>query len=51
MVHVFVNGRPAVAGGTLTAERAGRVLRKNREPVPGSGGSGPSIGPHPHGVR
>jgi N-acyl-D-amino-acid deacylase len=29
MVHVFVNGRAAIAGGAPTAERAGRVLRKH----------------------
>jgi N-acyl-D-aspartate/D-glutamate deacylase len=28
MVHVFVNGRPAVADGVQTTERAGRVLRR-----------------------
>jgi N-acyl-D-amino-acid deacylase len=28
MVHVFVNGRAAVANGALTSERAGRVLRR-----------------------
>lgn len=37
MVHVFVNGRHAVADGTPTAERAGRVLRREidgRAPKP-----------------
>ncbi len=29
MVHVFVNGRPAVTDGTQTAARAGRVLRRD----------------------
>ena len=29
MVHVFVNGRPAIKDGTQTAERAGRVLRRD----------------------
>jgi N-acyl-D-amino-acid deacylase len=29
MVHVFVNGRPAVKDGAFTGERAGRVLRKD----------------------
>jgi N-acyl-D-amino-acid deacylase len=31
MVHVFVNGRPAVKDGAFTGERAGRVLRRNRQ--------------------
>lgn len=29
MVHVFVNGRPAVTDGKQTEERAGRVLRRD----------------------
>ena len=29
MVHVFVNGRAAIADGALTTERAGRVLRRH----------------------
>lgn len=29
MVHVFVNGRPAVTDGTFTSERAGRILRRD----------------------
>jgi N-acyl-D-aspartate/D-glutamate deacylase len=28
MVHVLVNGRAAIADGALTAERAGRVIRR-----------------------
>jgi len=31
MVHVLVNGRPAVADGAFTGERAGRVLRRGVE--------------------
>jgi N-acyl-D-amino-acid deacylase len=30
MIHVFVNGRPALAAGHPTAERAGRVLSRPR---------------------
>ena len=28
MVHVFVNGRPALTAGAATGERAGRVLTR-----------------------
>jgi len=31
MVHVFVNGRPAVKDGAFTGERAGRVLRRGQQ--------------------
>lgn len=35
MVHVFVNGRAALADGKFTGERAGRVLtRGNHQPAP-----------------
>jgi N-acyl-D-aspartate/D-glutamate deacylase len=30
MVHVFVNGRPAVKDGAFTGQRAGRVLRREQ---------------------
>jgi N-acyl-D-amino-acid deacylase len=29
MVHVIVNGRPAIANGAFTGARAGRVLRRD----------------------
>jgi N-acyl-D-aspartate/D-glutamate deacylase len=31
MIHVFVNGKAAVADGAATPERAGRVLRRDRQ--------------------
>jgi N-acyl-D-aspartate/D-glutamate deacylase len=31
MVHVFVNGRAAIANGKFTAERAGRILRRDEQ--------------------
>ena len=31
MIHVFVNGKAAVADGVVTPERAGRVLRRDRQ--------------------
>jgi len=31
MVHVLVNGRTAIAAGVMTPERAGRVLRRDRQ--------------------
>ena len=31
MVHVVVNGKAAIAGGALTPERAGRLLRWDRQ--------------------
>lgn len=31
MVHVFVNGRAAMADGAVTPDRAGRVLRRDRQ--------------------
>ena len=30
MVHVFVNGRAAITDGALSAERWGRVLRRDQ---------------------
>ncbi len=37
MVHVFVNGRPAVSDGKQTEERAGRVLRRDATRTAGGG--------------
>jgi predicted nucleic acid-binding Zn ribbon protein len=31
MIHVFVNGKAAVADDAVTPERAGRVLRRDRQ--------------------